>query len=66
MATQKEATLDVLVSARDFVTEFVTPTKKHEKAKLEVLRILNKRINTLNKQLQIYFDKLDARQKIKE
>ncbi len=61
MATQKEAMLDVLVSVREFVTEFVTPTKKHEKAKAETLRIVNKRISTLNAQLNKYFDNLKPR-----
>lgn len=62
MATQKEAMLDVLVSVREFVTDFVTPTKRHEKAKADTLRLVNKRINTLNAQLNKYFDNLKPRE----
>ena len=55
MATQKEAMLDVLVSVREFVKEFNTPTKKHEKAKDAVLKLVTKRVDTINKQLDKYF-----------
>ena len=58
MATQKEAMLDVLVSVREFVEQFATPTKKHEKAKIATLRLVNKRITTLNAQLNKYLDGL--------
>lgn len=56
MAHQREADLDVLVSVKDFIEQFETPTKRHEKAKAKYLKSINGFIDTANRQLETYYN----------
>jgi hypothetical protein len=63
MATQKEALLDVLGLTKEYVANVLAPTKKHEKAKQTVLNLLKKRIESNQKQLDVYFANLENKKK---
>lgn len=54
MATQKEAMLQIVDSVIDFVAEFQTPTKKHEKAVDKFLKKLVKNREKLDAQIRAY------------
>jgi hypothetical protein len=56
MAHQREADLDVLVSLKDFVDQFETPTKRHEKAKQKYSKTLQGFIDSANRQLEKYYE----------
>lgn len=55
MANQREADLDVLVSVKDFIEQFETPTARHEKAKAKYLKSIQGFIDTCNRQLEVYY-----------
>ena len=57
MATYKESLLEVLVDTAEFVSNLEATNKREVKAQETVVAMLQKRINTLNKQLDKYFEK---------
>lgn len=61
MITQKEALVDVLTSTRQYLAEVAAgPTPKHDRAKGVVMSLLNKRIASVNKQIDKYEARYEA------
>jgi len=58
MATQKEAMLDIWVATREYVAGLAPQSKKIIKAQNAFVKLANKRVQTLNKQIQEYAERL--------